>query len=125
MAKGKTVTIRVSEETFDEVKQVCSELGETYNFNQFVNQSLAAILDVIHHQGSDIPVPRFAMMARLMREFEEKKFSITSLLNADEAFMTSATNFIMPIIKVDKYTISNGKPGLNTLKFRNLFIDSI
>lgn len=75
VAKGKTVTIRVSEETFDEVKQVCSELGETYNFNQFVNQSLAAILDVIHHQGSDIPVPRFAMMARLMREFEEKKFS--------------------------------------------------
>ena len=58
-------------------------------------------------------------------KFEEKKFSITSLLSADEAFMTSATNFIMPIIKVDKYTISNGKPGLNTLKFRNLFIDAI
>ena len=58
-------------------------------------------------------------------KFEEKKFSIKSLLNADEAFMTSATNFIMPIIKVDKYTISNGKPGLNTLKFRNLFIDAI
>ena len=58
-------------------------------------------------------------------KFEEKKFSITSLLNADEAFMTSATNFIMPIIKVDKYTISNGKPGLNTLKFRNLFINAI
>ena len=58
-------------------------------------------------------------------KFEEKKFSITSLLSADEAFMTSATNFIMPIIKVDKYTISNGKPGLNTLKFRRLFIDAI
>jgi D-alanine transaminase len=58
-------------------------------------------------------------------KFEEKKFSITSLLSTDEAFMTSATNFIMPIIKVDKYTISNGKPGLNTLKFRNLFIDAI
>ena len=58
-------------------------------------------------------------------KFEEKKFSITSLLNADEAFMTSATNFIMPIIKVDKYTISNGKPGLNTLKFRSLFINAI
>ena len=58
-------------------------------------------------------------------KFEEKKFSIKSLLNADEAFMTSATNFIMPIIKVDKYTISNGKPGLNTLKFRSLFINAI
>ena len=58
-------------------------------------------------------------------KFEEKKFSIKSLLNADEAFMTSATNFIMPIVKVDKFTISNGKPGLNTLKFRSLFIDAI
>ena len=58
-------------------------------------------------------------------KFEEKKFSIKSFLNADEAFMTSATNFIMPIIKVDKYTISNGKPGLNTLKFRSLFINAI
>ena len=58
-------------------------------------------------------------------KFEEKKFSIKSLLNADEVFMTSATNFIMPIVRVDKFTISNGKPGLNTLKFRNLFIDAI
>ena len=55
----------------------------------------------------------------------EKKFSIKSLLDADEAFMTSATNFVMPIVKVDKFTISNGKPGLNTLKFRNLFINAI
>jgi D-alanine transaminase len=58
-------------------------------------------------------------------KFEEKKFSIKSLLDADEAFMTSATNFVMPIVKVDKFTISNGKPGLNTLKFRNLFINAI
>ena len=78
LGQGKTVTIRVSEETFDEVKQVCSDLGETYNFNQFVNQSLSAILDVIHHEGSEIPVPKFAMMARLMREFEEKNFSASA-----------------------------------------------
>ena len=58
-------------------------------------------------------------------KFVEKKFSIKSLLDADEAFMTSATNFVMPIVKVDKFTISNGKPGLNTLKFRNLFINAI
>ncbi len=74
MAKGKTVTIRVSEKTFEEVKEICSELGETYNFNQFVNQSLGAILDVIRHEGQDIPIPRFAMMARLMKEYEARNF---------------------------------------------------
>ena len=69
------MTIRVSEKTFEEVKEICSELGETYNFNQFVNQSLSAILEVISHEGGDIPVPRFAMMVRLMKEYEEKHFS--------------------------------------------------
>ena len=78
VAKGKTVTIRVSEETFDEVKQVCSDLGDSYNFNQFVNQSLGAILEVIRHDGEKIPVPRFAMMARLMRDYESNHFSSDS-----------------------------------------------
>lgn len=68
------MTIRVSEKTFEEVKEICSELGETYNFNQFVNQSLGAILDVIRHEGQDIPIPRFAMMARLMKEYEARNF---------------------------------------------------
>ena len=54
---------------------MCSELGEAFNFNQFVNQSLSAILEVISHEGGDIPVPRFAMMVRLMKEYEEKHFS--------------------------------------------------
>ena len=42
-------------------------------------------------------------------KFKEKLFSKKALLDADEVFMTSATNFIMPIIKVDSYKISNGK----------------
>ena len=57
--------------------------------------------------------------------FEEKKFSIKALLSADEVFMTSATNFVMPIIKVDKHKISNGKPGQITLHLRDEFIKQI
>ena len=40
-----------------------------------MNQSLGAILEVIGHEGEKIPIPRFAMMARLMREYESKHFS--------------------------------------------------
>ena len=58
-------------------------------------------------------------------KFEEKKFSIKSLISADEVFMTSATNFIMPIIKIDKYQISNGKPGTFTKSLREEFIKAI
>ena len=75
MAKGKTVTIRVPEDTFDEIKGVCSDLGDAYNFNQFVNQSLGAILEVISHEGENVPIPKFAMMARLMKRYEEGVFS--------------------------------------------------
>jgi hypothetical protein len=74
MAKGKTVTIRVPEDTFDEIKGVCSDLGDAYNFNQFVNQSLGAILEVIRHEGKDIPIPKFAVMARLMKNYDDDVF---------------------------------------------------
>ena len=74
MAKGKTVTIRVPEDTFEEIKGVCSDLGDAYNFNQFVNQSLGAILEVIRHEGQEIPIPKFAVMARLMKNYDEDVF---------------------------------------------------
>ncbi len=74
LAKGKTVTIRVSEDTFDEIRDVCSSLGEAYNFNQFVNHSLGAILEVIKHDGEEVPIPKFAMMARWMKDYEPAAF---------------------------------------------------
>ncbi len=58
-------------------------------------------------------------------KFKEKTFSIKSLISADEVFMTSATNFIMPIVKVDKYLISDGKPGIFTKSLREEFIRAI
>ena len=66
-----------------------------------------------------------SIVRRKKLKFEEKKFSIKALLNADEVFMTSATNFVMPIIKVDKHKISDGKPGQITLHLRDEFINQI
>lgn len=74
MAKGKTVTIRVPEETYDEIREVCGSLGEAYNFNQFVNHGLGAILEVINHEGEKVPIPKFAMMARLMKDYAPSDF---------------------------------------------------
>ena len=58
-------------------------------------------------------------------QFKEKVFSLKSLLTADEVFMTSATNFVMPIIKIDKYKVSKGKPGPISLDLRKKFIKAI
>jgi hypothetical protein len=32
------------------------------------------MLEVIHHDGEQVPIPRFAMMARLMKNYEESNF---------------------------------------------------
>ncbi len=66
-----------------------------------------------------------SIVKRKKLKFVEKKFSIKALLSADEVFMTSATNFVMPIIKVDKHKISDGKPGQITLHLREEFINQI
>lgn len=58
-------------------------------------------------------------------KFKEKVFTIKSLVGADEVFMTSASNFIMPIVRVDSHRISNGKPGQFSKMLRSEFIKSI
>ncbi|MBH43563.1 MAG: D-amino-acid transaminase [Rickettsiales bacterium] len=41
----------------------------------------------------------------------EKKFSIDEAYNADEAFLTSTTVGVLPVIRIDKKKVSNGKIG--------------
>jgi D-alanine transaminase len=41
--------------------------------------------------------------------FEERPFSVKEALAAREAFLTSATNGVMPIVKIDGKTIGRGK----------------
>ena len=47
---------------------------------------------------------------------EEKKISLDDIKNCKEAFITSASSFVTPVIQVDEITISDGKVG----KFSNL-----
>lgn len=52
-------------------------------------------------------------------KFKEKSFNINDIKNAKEAFITSATTFVTPVIKVDNIKIGKGKPG----KFAPVFFD--
>ena len=47
----------------------------------------------------------------------EKKFNVNDIKKADEAFITSATQFVMPVVSVDSFKIGNGKVG----KYANIF----
>lgn len=44
-------------------------------------------------------------------EIEERPFSISEALNSDEAFLTSSTAFLIPVVEIDGKQISNGAPG--------------
>lgn len=54
---------------------------------------------------------------------EEKPFTRTQAMNAAEAFLTSATNTVMPVIMIDGQKVGSGVPGPLSLKLRNRFAD--
>ena len=55
---------------------------------------------------------------------EERLFSIEEALKADEAFMASATTFVLPIIEIDGKPIGSGKPGPMAKKLREMYIEA-
>ena len=54
---------------------------------------------------------------------EERKFTIEEALNADEAFLTSASTFVLPIVELDGRTIGDGQPGPISKRMRAIYID--
>ena len=54
---------------------------------------------------------------------KETSFTIKELYNADEVFITSASSFVTPIIKVDSKLINKGKIGKITLHLATLYAD--
>lgn len=60
---------------------------------------------------------------KLSLTIEERPFTIEEAKVADEAFVTAASIFVMPVVKIDDATIGNGKPGKTTKKLRELYIE--
>ena len=55
-------------------------------------------------------------------EIVERKFTVEEALAADEAFLTSASQFVMPIVEIDGKRIGGGQPGPVVRKLRELFL---
>ncbi len=43
--------------------------------------------------------------------FEERPFSVAEALAANEAFVTSASSFVTPVVQIDDAVIGDGTPG--------------
>jgi D-alanine transaminase len=54
-------------------------------------------------------------------ELVERPFTVAEAKAAREAFVTSATNIVMPVVAIDGQPIGNGAPGLLTQRLRAEF----
>jgi D-alanine transaminase len=57
--------------------------------------------------------------------FIERPFSIDEAMHAKEAFLTSASTFVMPVVTIDGHPIADGKPGPLTRELRKLYFAAI
>lgn len=54
---------------------------------------------------------------------EERLFTLEEAQNAKEAFQTSASGFVTPVVKLAGAVIADGKPGAITRKLQNAYIE--
>jgi len=64
----------------------------------------------------------FRLAAEHGVEIVERKFTPEEARAADEAFLTSASQFVMPVVEIDAQRIGGGQPGPVVRKLRELFL---
>ncbi len=83
---------------------------------------------VTRHLGTEIlhGITRKAVMALAAQEnleVEERAFTPEEAYEAREAFSTSASAFVMPVVKIDGHVLGNGVPGPVAEKLRALYLE--
>lgn len=105
-----------------------------YNDKGFVTEGAASnawIIDkhqhlITHPATSEIlkGITRAGVM-RLAKEFnltyQQRPFTVEEAKQASEAFVTAATNLVMPVTHIDDCPINNGQPGPVAQKLRSKF----
>lgn len=66
-------------------------------------------------------VLRFAREAQMA--VEERPFSIQEAQEAAEAFITSATTFVTPVVEIDGVTLGAGTPGPVAKRLREIYLE--
>ncbi|TMV88124.1 D-amino-acid transaminase [Thioclava sp. BHET1] len=61
--------------------------------------------------------------AEAQMEIEERPFTIEEAQSADEAFFTSASAFVMPVVEIDNAAIGDGTPGRVAARLREIYLD--
>jgi D-alanine transaminase len=54
---------------------------------------------------------------------EERPFTVAEALAAKEAFITSASAFVQPVVAIDGKKVADGKPGPVATRLREIYVD--
>ncbi len=82
-----------------------------------------ALSNDILHGITRAAVLRFAKEAQM--EVEERNFTIDEAKEADEAFITSASTFVMPVVEIDGAAIGDGIVGSVVPRLREIYLDEM
>lgn len=80
-----------------------------------------ALSNDILHGITRAAVLRFAQEAQM--EVEERNFTIDEAKEADEAFITSASTFVMPVVEIDGVPLGEGVPGRVAPRLREIYLE--
>ncbi|WP_424985581.1 D-amino-acid transaminase [Microbulbifer sp. S227A] len=75
----------------------------------------------ILHGITRAAVLRFAAEAQM--QVEERNFTIAEAQEADEAFITSASTFVMPVVEIDGAQLGDGAPGPVAARLREIYLE--
>ena len=54
---------------------------------------------------------------------EERPFTVDEALRAKEAFITSASSFVQPVVKIDGKPVADGRVGPMATRLREIYVD--
>lgn len=63
------------------------------------------------------------MAEEAQMKVEERLFTIDEAKEADEAFTTSASAFVMPVVEIDGETLGDGTPGRIAKRLREIYLE--
>jgi D-alanine transaminase len=68
-------------------------------------------------------ITRAAILPMVAHTIEERAFTVAEAEQAAEAFVSSASGFVMPVVRINEKPIGDGKPGSATVQLRKAYID--
>lgn len=105
-----------------------------YNEDKFITEGAASNAWIVTKQNELITHPaNQSILKGITREgvihltkeldltYIERPFTIEEAKDAKEAFITAATNLVMPVTQIDEKSVYDGKSGPISLKLREIF----